>query len=173
MTSILPEYRHPDFKAPPLADAPAATLAPAPMDGVAPKNFHATSNHPEYVRATYDLDRDDGRNTDEVAVQIRALRDRLETMGADPSTVSDSSDMTADWYRANRTPLRAGFVTESLDGKPVAPLMGKWTDHDVGTARITMFPNFWCHASSDHAVRCNPRAARGVGASALMRLRLP
>ena len=49
MTSILPEYRHPDFNAAPLAGAPAATLVPAPEDGVAPKNFHATSNHPEYV----------------------------------------------------------------------------------------------------------------------------
>lgn len=49
MTALFPQYRHPDFTQAPLSDSPTATLAPAPADGVAPKNFHATSNHPEYV----------------------------------------------------------------------------------------------------------------------------
>lgn len=44
-----PKYRHPDFKTAPLANSPAIVLASAPDDGVAPANFHATSNHPEYV----------------------------------------------------------------------------------------------------------------------------
>ncbi len=49
MTAILPPYRHPDFTLAPLCDSPKAMLVPAPKDGVAPANFHATSNHPEYV----------------------------------------------------------------------------------------------------------------------------
>ena len=56
------------------------------------------------------------------------------------------------WWSANRTPLREGFVTESLDGRPVAPLMGDHTSYDVGTLRLRTVPNFWCHASADHAV---------------------
>jgi Rieske 2Fe-2S family protein len=56
------------------------------------------------------------------------------------------------WWAANRTPLAPGFVTESLDGAPVAPLMGDYADHDVGTLRVRTVPNFWCHASADHAV---------------------
>ncbi len=47
--SILPAYTPPDFSQSPLAEAPAASTAPAPADGVVPKGFHATSNHPEYV----------------------------------------------------------------------------------------------------------------------------
>lgn len=47
--SILPRYTPPDFSSPELANAPAATIEAAPMDGVAPDNFHATSNHPEYI----------------------------------------------------------------------------------------------------------------------------
>jgi len=30
--------------------------------------------------------------------------------------------------------------------------MGDYTEHDVGTLRVRTLPNFWCHASSDHAV---------------------
>lgn len=49
MSFKLPVYTHPDFSADPLAAAPAARVEPAPRDGVAPENFHATSNHPEYI----------------------------------------------------------------------------------------------------------------------------
>jgi hypothetical protein len=50
MTFTLPTYREPDFRHPSLAGAPAARTAPAPAVGVAPDGYHATSNHPEYVR---------------------------------------------------------------------------------------------------------------------------
>jgi lysine-ketoglutarate reductase/saccharopine dehydrogenase-like protein (TIGR00300 family) len=43
-------YTPPDFTAPRLQQSPAATLAPAPGDGIAPGNYHATSNHPEYIK---------------------------------------------------------------------------------------------------------------------------
>src|SRR6201999_778655 len=56
------------------------------------------------------------------------------------------------WWSANRTPLVPGFVTESLDGQPVAPLMGLYPGYDVGTLRMRTVPNFWAHASADHAV---------------------
>ena len=43
-------YTPPDFSDPRLQRSPAASLAPAPADGIAPANYHATSNHPEYVK---------------------------------------------------------------------------------------------------------------------------
>ena len=43
-------------------------------------------------------------------------------------------------------------MTESLDGAPVAPPMGDYASHDVGTLRVRTVPNFWCHASADHAM---------------------
>jgi lysine-ketoglutarate reductase/saccharopine dehydrogenase-like protein (TIGR00300 family) len=49
MNTIIPEFRAPDFNSQSLANAPAAKTEPAPVDGVAPENFHGTSNHPEYV----------------------------------------------------------------------------------------------------------------------------
>ena len=43
-------YTPPDFSASHLQKSPAATLVPAPADGIAPANYHATSNHPEYIK---------------------------------------------------------------------------------------------------------------------------
>lgn len=48
MSFVLPAYRAPDFSAPRLAAAPEARTLPAPMDGVAPEGYHATSIFPEY-----------------------------------------------------------------------------------------------------------------------------
>jgi len=50
MTFVLPEFRPPDLSSLVLAEAPCAVFAAAPADGVVPEGFHATSNHPEYVR---------------------------------------------------------------------------------------------------------------------------
>lgn len=49
MNAIIPTYRPPDFSILPLSHAPAARTEPALWDGVVPRNFHGTSNHPEYV----------------------------------------------------------------------------------------------------------------------------
>ena len=46
---VIPGYTPPDFNRLGLAHAPVVQVAPAPGNGVLPKNYHATSNHPEYV----------------------------------------------------------------------------------------------------------------------------
>ena len=43
-------YQPPDFETAPLSNSPAAQIAAAPADGIAPDQFHATSNFPEYVK---------------------------------------------------------------------------------------------------------------------------
>jgi hypothetical protein len=43
-------YRPPDFTQPRFADSPDARFEPAPMDGVLPEGFFATTNLPTYVR---------------------------------------------------------------------------------------------------------------------------
>ena len=47
--SLLPIYTHPDFSRPDLLIAPSVRTKAAPADGVVPDDFHATSNHPEYI----------------------------------------------------------------------------------------------------------------------------
>ncbi len=43
-------YTPPDFTQTRLTNSPVATLTAAPADGIAPDNYHATSNHPEYIK---------------------------------------------------------------------------------------------------------------------------
>jgi hypothetical protein len=50
MPFTLPGYNHPDFKQPLLADAPRVVFERAAKQGVAPKNYHATSIYPEYFQ---------------------------------------------------------------------------------------------------------------------------
>ncbi len=45
----LPEFKPPDFRRPPFDSMSRVITAIAPRDGIAPDNFHATSNHPEYI----------------------------------------------------------------------------------------------------------------------------
>jgi lysine-ketoglutarate reductase/saccharopine dehydrogenase-like protein (TIGR00300 family) len=50
MAFILPAYHPPDFNGPPLKHAPTVSFAPAPGNGIAPENYHATTIFPEYVQ---------------------------------------------------------------------------------------------------------------------------
>ncbi len=47
-------YTPPDFQQAHLQNSPLATLVPSPADGIAPANYHATSNHPEYIKIAQD-----------------------------------------------------------------------------------------------------------------------
>ncbi len=42
-------YTPPDFNSPTLLNAPFVSVEPAPHNGIAPPQFHATSNFPEYI----------------------------------------------------------------------------------------------------------------------------
>lgn len=49
MDTPIPDYTPPDFTSTALRKAPKVRTAAAPRDGVVPDDYHATSNHPEYV----------------------------------------------------------------------------------------------------------------------------
>ena len=122
--------------------------------------LHCPANHRLYVSVTYDVDNHDPAKQAEIEARLARVPRALGGHGAGPRRVNTSSDATAPGFRANRTPVRQGFVTESRDGRPVAPLMGDFTDPDMGTARANTNVNFWCHANSDYAntVRITPIA---------------
>lgn len=113
--------------------------------------WHCHVGHPEYVRANYDSANETGRTHTE-------LRGRIAELAAKGLSVDHDDVGLAEfpargrWWGVNRTVNVPGFVTESLDGRPVAPPMGGYDEHDVGTVRARVLPGFWCHASADHAV---------------------
>lgn len=122
--------------------------------------YHCNLNHPQYIKANFDH-----YNADDTLPQIRdqmqsAVARSEQKWAADGLTVTHkATGMTTFpdaenniWYSANRTALVDGWVSESMDGKQVAPLMGEYRDTDVGTMRMRALPNFWNHSSCDHGV---------------------
>src|SRR5262249_20932841 len=113
--------------------------------------WHCHLGHPEYVRANYDAAR--GGEATVAEIERRAAQLRESGLSVDQAAVGlATSPSDGRWWSANRTPTVPGFVTESLDGRPVAPPVGAYGGHDVGTLRVRVLPGLWCHASADHAV---------------------
>jgi Rieske 2Fe-2S family protein len=132
--------------------------------------YHCDVNHPQYVKANFDR-YDADTISERVAQQIEAATRRSAARWAAAGlTITHPHAGLAQfpdadrnlWYSANRTALADGYLTESIDGWQVASLMGDYTDPDVGTLRLRTLPNFWCHASCDHAVltRLTPAGPR-------------
>lgn len=55
-------------------------------------------------------------------------------------------------HQGGRLPIRPGFVTQSRDGKPLAPLLGDYTEYDGGITSFMHFPLIWYVVSNDHAL---------------------
>jgi Rieske 2Fe-2S family protein len=122
--------------------------------------YHCNVNHPQYIKANYDhFNADDTtpvtRQRIDAAIQRSeekwqdlglAVSHRQTGMAAFPDAERDFS------YAVNRTAMAEGYVSETMDGRQVAPLMGDYTAPDVGTFRLRTMPNFWNHSSCDHAV---------------------
>jgi Rieske 2Fe-2S family protein len=122
--------------------------------------FHCNVNHPQYIKANFDH-----YNADDTSPRIREAIDSVVTNserkwsknGLAPTHKLTGMTLFPDaernlWFSANRTPLVEGWISESMDGGQVAPLMGDYSEADVGTLRIRALPNFWNHSSCDHAV---------------------
>ncbi len=122
--------------------------------------YHCNINHPQYIKANYDHYNNDD-TPDRLTAKIKAKSKQSEEnwgeqgleithqnsgMSIFPSSGNDG------WFSINRTLLSDGYVSETMDGKQVAPLMGDYKDNSVGTLRLRSVPNMWCHASCDHTV---------------------
>jgi Rieske 2Fe-2S family protein len=122
--------------------------------------YHCTPRHPQYVKSNFDIYEEEYASEavrGQIAAAIARTRSKWDVpddAAAHPKGgLATFPDPDHDlWYTCNRTALAEGFVTESLDGKRVAPLMGDYEDADVGVLRMRSLPNFWLHASCDHAV---------------------
>ena len=122
--------------------------------------FHCVRCHPQYFKANFDVYEEEYAS-DEVKRQMAAAVARTQSKWAAQgieithphgglATFPDPDRGL--WFAADRTMLAEGYDTESMDGKRVAPLMGDYHDADVGVLRMRSMPNFWVHASCDHAV---------------------
>jgi phenylpropionate dioxygenase-like ring-hydroxylating dioxygenase large terminal subunit len=106
--------------------------------------YHCPVGHPEYCHVVMPS----GESREHVAAFRAAQRERWVQAGLSLVDVGFAPD---NGFHCSRYPMRPGFVSESLDGQPVAPLLGRLKDRDAGILAIVMFPNFWFEASSDYA----------------------
>jgi Rieske 2Fe-2S family protein len=122
--------------------------------------YHCNVNHPQYIKANFDhynADDTSERTAQRIAEAVARSEEKWSAAGLAVSHrqtgMTQFPDVERDcWYSANRTPLVENYVSETMDGRQVAPLMGDYTDADVGTLRVRTLPNMWHHASCDHAV---------------------
>ena len=122
--------------------------------------YHCTPRHPQYAKSNFDVYEEEHapeairRQIAAAIARTQAKWDVPDEAAAHPkgglATFPDPENDL--WYTCNRTALAEGFATESLDGARVAPLMGDYEDENVGVLRMRSLPNFWLHASCDHAV---------------------
>jgi Rieske 2Fe-2S family protein len=112
--------------------------------------YHCRVSHPEFCMSNYDLGLPgDTRSDAGFDETLGREYERWRDLGLAPEEISfpDGSP-----FRVSRLPLKEGFLTESLDGSLVAPLMGDLTDPLTGSLRVITLPNFWAHANCDYAM---------------------
>ncbi|HTI73163.1 MAG TPA: SRPBCC family protein, partial [Candidatus Limnocylindria bacterium] len=122
--------------------------------------YHCNLNHPQYIRANFDHYNADDTSPvirEQMAEVVHRSEARWAAAGLAPTHRQTGMTTFPDvenniWFAANRTPLVDGYVSETMNGRQVAPLMGDYQDPTVGTFRIRTLPNFWNHSSCDHAV---------------------
>lgn len=121
--------------------------------------YHCRGGHPEFCRSNFDLGMNgDPRVDGAYGAILEQQYERWTALGLAPREVSFPG---GSWYRVARLPLKEGFLTESLDGRLVGPLLGDLPEPDTGSLRVVTLPNSWVHANCDYAVttRLTPLAA--------------
>ncbi|MBB4906208.1 aromatic ring-hydroxylating oxygenase subunit alpha [Actinophytocola algeriensis] len=108
-------------------------------------------NHPEFLRSNFELGMYGDLRTDAgYDAVLAAARARWRAQGLAPEDVNFPDGA---WYRIARVPLREGYLTETLDGHTVAPVMGTLTGTDTGSLRMVALPNLLvAHANCDYAM---------------------
>jgi phenylpropionate dioxygenase-like ring-hydroxylating dioxygenase large terminal subunit len=110
--------------------------------------YHCKIGHPEYARIMLAPGQDDPLVEPESCPAHTA--ERLAHYHQH-DLLTKKTD--GEFYFASRYPLaRPGAVTESRDGKSVAPLMGSLKDPDAGVMGLIIHPTFMLEATSDYVM---------------------
>lgn len=112
--------------------------------------YHCRGGHPEFCLSNFDVGVNGDRRQDHQFEQAKArLQEVWERIG---QKLDDINFPGGAGYRIARFPLKEGYLTESVDGKLVAPLMGSVPEAGIGSLRIITLPNSWIHVNCDYAV---------------------
>jgi len=112
--------------------------------------YHCGAGHPQYCRAIGFAAAIDLKHITEENESIAAEQEaQLRLLGIETSTIPFLPDS---WFHCRRFFFRNGFETESLDGRPVAPLMGTIPHRQSGVLAVVTLPNFLLEANGDYAM---------------------
>ena len=121
--------------------------------------YHCGVAHPQYCKAVSfaaTLGSDAAQAA--AADAERQARKEVEELGLPVEEVPFLPDT---WYHYRRFFLRSAHVTESMDGLPVAPLMGSIPNRNTGVFAIVTLPNLLLEANGDYVMtlRLAPKSA--------------
>lgn len=111
--------------------------------------YHCAPTHPEFCAV---MSYAHAQNNERLAEERRAFeheweestRQRGFKVGRVP--LSDRG-----LHQGGRLPIRPDFVTQSQDGRPVAPLLGDAAEYDGGITSFMHLPLIWYVVCNDHA----------------------
>jgi len=110
--------------------------------------YHCASGHKEFCLSNFDFGMPgDPRSSAEFLTAHATAQQKWEHLRLSPGPVNFPN---GEWFRCMRFPLKKGFVTESLSGEPVAPIIGDFSEYDIGSLRIVGLPNMWFHLNADY-----------------------
>jgi len=82
--------------------------------------------------------------------ELAAWQEKARSLGH-PTGLFNDQPGSPYWRSADRAPIGRGFLSESQDGEPVAPLMGEFKDYDGGQTAISFNPVSHLLMSNDTA----------------------
>ncbi len=112
--------------------------------------YHCAPTHPEFCSVmSYAHAQNSERLADERRTFERDWEAATRQLGHKVGRVELSERGR---HQGGRVAIRPGFVTQSRDGQPVAPLLGDFTQYDGGITSFMHFPLIWYVVSNDHAL---------------------
>ena len=116
--------------------------------------YHCAANHPEYCNTVVGASTlENPRAAAEFEAYLKECQEKWKALGL-PEV---DTPLRKETVQA-RYPLRKGYQSESLDGRPLAPLMGNLTERDGSIYGLVVIPNLYLEATCDYAytVRLTP-----------------
>jgi Rieske 2Fe-2S family protein len=112
--------------------------------------YHCSHTHPEFCSVmSYGRAVDTQRGQRERDAFVASWQQQAQAAGWLTGGVTLAEDGI---HSLARTPIRPGYLTQSEDGRPVAPLLGALSAYDGAVTAIQCYPLNWLLACSDHAM---------------------
>ncbi len=111
--------------------------------------YHCGGNHPELCRLMPHIKLESPQALDEFEAWATLAQERWQNKGLATRNVPAA---VGNGYHVMRFPFRKGYVTQTMDGQLVAPLLGRLTDPDAGVVALSILPTFWFEVSVDYGL---------------------